>query len=149
MAKISLALAGAQADQITALIDGGPAAGHCKIYDENGAGIPADLSVAITTQILLADIPLNDPSFAGFVDAGPGARIDLDVTPEPEDSSADNTATATPTLFARLEDSTGVEHFQFDTVLTSGGEMNINSLAIQQGAAVKITAGSITQAESN
>jgi hypothetical protein len=149
MAKISLALAGAQADQLTALIDGGAGPGRCKIYDENGAGIPADLSVAITTQLLLADIALNDPSFAGFVDAAPGAQIVLDVTPEPKDTEANASATGTPTLFARLEDSSGVEHFQFDTVATSGAELNINSLAIVVGATVTIIGGSITQAESN
>ncbi len=145
---LALALAGSMANEITTAVDGGASPGRCKIYDENGAGIPTDLSVAITSQLLLADIALNDPSFAGFVDATPGAQIVLDVTPIPEDSSANNSATATPTLFARLEDSNGLEHVQFDTVGTSGTELILNSLAIAAGAAVQITSGSLTMPES-
>lgn len=145
--KISIALAQTMADALTTAVDGGAGAGHCKIYDENGAGIPADVSVAITTELLLADITLNDPSFAAAVDGTPGADIVLDVTPIPEDSSANNSATATPTLFARLEDSNGLEHQQFDTVLTSGGEMNINSIDISAGSAVQITSGTLTHPE--
>jgi len=146
---ISNALARQMADQITALVDAGASPGRCKIYDENGAGIPADCDVAISTQLLIADIALNDPSFAAAVDAGPGGRIDLDVTPIPEDSSANNSVTSgTPTLFARLEDSNGLERVQFDTVGVGSGEFQLNSLGISAGSAVQITAGSLTMPES-
>jgi len=144
---IAIALAQSMADEITAAIDSGASAGRCKLYDENGAGIPADLSVAISTQLLLVNIPLNDPSFAGAVDGNPGADIVLDVTPIPE-ANAGNSATASPTLFARLEDSNGNEHVQFDTVGVGSGELQINSLAVASGAAVQITAGTLTMPES-
>lgn len=147
MGSFRINLVQSQADEITVAVDGGAGAGRLKIYDENAAGVPADVSVALTTQLELVDIPLNDPSFAAAVDASPNARIDLDVTPEPEANATAN-ATSTPTLFARVEDSNGVEHVQFDTVGVGSGELQINSLAISTGAAVKVTGGSFTVSES-
>lgn len=129
---ISNALAGDQADEITAALDGGAGAARAKIYDENGAGVPADLSVAITTQTLLVDIPLNDPSFAGFVPGTGTADIVLDVTPEPE-ATAVATAGATPTLFCRLTDSNGLAHVQL-----TEAELGLNSDSIATGNLVRI-----------
>jgi hypothetical protein len=136
----------AEADQIAADVDSGPAAAILRIYDATG-GIPADADVAITTQVLLAEITMNDPAFAAAVDANPGGRIDADVIPIPEDSSANATGTA---AFGRLDESTGTTIVQFDTVTVTsgGGEIEINSINIQAGAAVQLTGGSITVPES-
>jgi len=145
--KIANATVKAEADAISADVDGGPGAGVMRLYDENGAGVPADADTALTTQLLLAEITLNDPSFAAAIDASPGADIVLDVTPALEDPSANNSATATPTLFARIDDSTGTTIIQFDTVLTAGGEVTIPSLAVAEFATVSLTAGTITVPE--
>lgn len=142
MVHVANSLAGAQADAVTTAVDGGSGAGTIKIYD---GSIPADASVAITTQNLLAEPVLNDPSFAGYADATPGAVIVLDVTPEPEDSSAD--ATGTPT-FARMCDSDGNVIVQFDTVGVGSGELQVNAVPFQAGAKVTVTAGSFTVPES-
>ena len=129
------------ADEITAAFDGGAGAAVLKIYDENGVGAVA-LTTAISTQTLLAEITLNDPSMAAAVDATPGGRIDFDVTPIPEDTSANATA-PTAALFGRVEDSNGTELAQFTET-----ELGLNSDAIQSGAAVQLTSGSITIPES-
>ena len=133
-----------EADEISALVDAGAGAGLMKIY--SGA-VPADADTAITAQVLLAEITLNDPSFAAAVDGAPGGDIVLDVTPIPEDSSANATGTAS---FARLTDSVSTVAVQFDTVTATGGggEVEINSIAIQSGAAVQVTGGTITVPES-
>jgi hypothetical protein len=130
------------ADQITASVDGGAGPAILKVYDENGAGVPP-LTTAITTQLLIAEPTLNDPSFENAVDANPGGRIELDVSPIPEDTSANNTATATPTLFGRVEDSNGTELIQF-----TESELGLNTDAIVSGSAVQVTLGSITVPES-
>ncbi len=134
------------ADEITARIDGGVSAGIMRVYDDNGAGIPADADTALTTQVLLAEITLNDPSFAAAVDAAPGGRIDLDVTPEPEDTSANATGVAN---FSRIDESGGTTIVQLTTSVTGGGgEVEINSVNIQIGGSVVVTGGSITMPES-
>ena len=132
------ALAGAQADEITAAIDSGAGAGLLKIYDENGAGVPSSVETAITTQTLLVTITLNDPSFAGFVDGGGTADIVLDNTPIPE-ANAVASAGATPTLFGRFEDSNNNEHVQM-----TESELGLNSDAIASGAAVQVASGTIS-----
>jgi len=135
------------ADEITALLEAGAGAPVLKIYDENAAGIPSEVGTAISTQLLLVTIPMNTPLFPAAMDGAPGGLLTLDVTPIPEANAVAN-ATASPTLFARLEDSNGVEHIQFDTVSTTSGDIVINSLAIASGAAVQVTAGSFTVPES-
>lgn len=134
-----------EADVISAAVDAGVGAGLMRIYDATG-GIPSDADVAISTQVLLAEITLNDPSFAAAADSNPDADLVLDVTPIPEDSSANATGTA---AFARLVTSAGATVVQFDdvTVTGGGGEVEINSVAIQAGAAVQVTAGTITVPE--
>lgn len=141
---VSNAVAIAEADEITAAIDGGTGPGVARLYDENGDGVPADADAALGTNvILLAEMTLSDPSFASAVDDDPGARIDLDVTPIPEDTSANASASATPTLFLRIDDSAGTTCVQLDA-----SEFTINSPNVSAGSSVQITAGSITVSES-
>jgi hypothetical protein len=131
-----------QADQIKTDIDAG-GAGSMLIYDDDGAGIPADADASLTTQVLLATLTLNNPSFSAAVDSGGGGRIDLDITPEPTGTSV---ATGTAT-FARLVTNGGTPIVQFDTVTLTGGggEVELNSVNIQNSAEVKVTgASSIT-----
>lgn len=143
---VSNIVAKSEADELSAAVDGGAGAGLLRIYDDTGA-IPADADTAITTQVLLAEITLNDPSFAAAIDAAPGGQIVLDVTPIPEDSSANASGTAN---FGRLVDDGGTTVVQFDTVTVTsgGGEIEINSINIQAGAAVQATGGAITVPES-
>jgi hypothetical protein len=101
------------------------------------------------TGILLADIPLEAIPFTGPADTGGGSTITLDITPTPEDSSADATGTAG---YARLVTGAGTPIVQFDTITTTGlgGEVEMNTLTITAGVAVQITgAGTITCPESD
>ncbi len=136
----------AEADAIAAACDSGAGAAKLQIWDANGAGVPADADTAITTQLLLAEITLNDPSFAAAVDVAPGGRIVLDVTPVPEDAAANATA-VTATLFARIVTSTGTCIVQFDTVGVGSGEVQINTLSIVINSVVQVTSGQITVPE--
>lgn len=136
-----------EADAIATDVDGGVGAAILRIYDDTGA-IPADTSVAITTQVLLAEITLNDPCFgAGAVDGTPDAVLTFDVTPIPEDASANASGTAN---FGRIYQSDGTTIvLQLDSVglPASGDDIEINALAITAGAAVQLTGGTITVPE--
>jgi hypothetical protein len=109
---------------------------------------PADADLA-ATGILLADIPLEATPFTGPTDTGSGSLLTLDITPTPEDTSADGTGTAG---YARLVTSGGASIIQFDdiTVTGGGGEVEMNSLDVTAGVSVQITgAGTITIPESD
>ncbi len=133
-----------QANALATDVDSGVGAAICNIYS---GSVPTDADTALGAQVLLAAITLNDPAFATAVDASPGARLDLDVTPQPSTSSAAATGTAS---FARIVESGGTTIVQLDTVTATGGggELEINNVAIQSGTTVTITAGSLTTPES-
>lgn len=137
---VSNLTARAEADAITAKVDGGAGAGVARFYSGTA---PADADTALSGNTLLAELTLSDPSFAAAIDQAPGGRIVLDVTPIPEDTSANATGTAT---FCRIDDSTGVTIIQM-TAGTSGTEVILNSATIQSGASVQITSGNITVPE--
>jgi hypothetical protein len=121
------------------------AAGFLDIYDDTAAK-PADADASVGSNVLLAHIPLNTPAFSAATDAGPGAVLNLDISPVPEDSVADATGTAN---FARITNSGGTCIVQLHTVGTSGQELNLNSVSISAGVAVQInSASSITIPES-
>jgi len=125
-----------EANSITAKVDGGAGPGVIRFYSGTP---PADADTALSGNTLLAELTLSDPSFATATDNAPGALITLDVTPIPEDTSANATGTAS---FARIFESGGVCIVQL-TAGTSGTEIILNSAAIQAGASVQITAGTI------
>lgn len=140
--KLSNAAAIAACDAIVDLVDGGAGAGHLKIYSA-GSGVPAGVDVAISDQVLLADITLNDPAFGAAADANPGGRATLDVDPAISDSSANDTGTA---AFFRYCDSTGTAVIQ-GTCGTSDADLILNTTSLVSGAAVSITSATFTVPE--
>jgi hypothetical protein len=121
------ALRNAMVDAIRDRIDAGAGAGFVRIYDGTQ---PANAETAITTQVLLAEIPFADPSFAA-ASAGSASANGLPI----EDSSANATGTAT---WARIVDSNGATVYDCD-VGTSGASINLNTTSIVAGGPVRIT----------
>jgi hypothetical protein len=128
--KQSEAAANAAVNAKCALLDGGT----LKIYTA-GSGVPAAVADAITDQVLLATLPLNGTAF------GPASGGSASANTITDDSSADATGTA---AFFRLLSSGGAAVFQ-GTVGTSGCDLNMNSVAIQENAAVKVTALTVSE----
>lgn len=111
--------------------------GFLRIYDGTQ---PADADSALAGNTLLAELTLNATAFAA---ASAGSKAAGAIT---ADSSANATGTAT---WFSLVKSGGVR--ASDTVMdgsvgTSGANLNLNSVAIQSGAAVSVTSLTITQA---
>ena len=119
-----VALRNNRLDEITALIDAGPGAGLVRIYDgvRPATGGPA--------TNLLAELPLNDPSFPAAAAGAMGAN-GLPIT-DP-DAAAGGTAT-----WFRIVDSTGAAVIDGD-VGTSGSDLNLNTTTITIGVQVQIT----------
>lgn len=109
--------------------------GHLFIYDSTQ---PTNADTALGAQVLLADLSLNATAFAAASAASKAANS---IT---QDSSANATGTATwGSLCASSRATTGTLDF---SVGTSGANFNMNSVAIQSGAAVQCSAFTITQA---
>jgi phage tail sheath gpL-like len=108
--------------------------GLLKIYAV-GSGVPADVATAITDQPLLAELTLNATAFG---DAAAGVATAGAIT---GDTTANNTGTAS---FYRISTSGGTASFQ-GLCGTSASDLNLNSTAIQAGAAVDITSLTITE----
>jgi len=119
-------------DEITTLIDAGTGAGLLRIY---AGTVPADADTALSGQTLLAELTLSDPS------AGAAVSAVLTLNAITSDSSANATGTAT---FFRIVDSTGTTVFQ-GTVGTSGADLNLSSVSITAGDAVKVSSWTITE----
>ena len=127
------ALRNAMADAIKTRVDAGATAGTIKLYDGTQ---PADADDAITTQTLLATLTFADPSAPG---ASSGVLTFDSIV---EDSSADATGTA---AWARIEDSDGNNVFDVDVTATGGGgTIEINTVSIVAGAAVRATSFIVT-----
>ena len=129
---LATAAVNAEADAVTALLDNG----KLQIYDDTAPGQPATADTAITFQVLLAEIGFETPTpFDPAVDGV--AAIPNPIT----DTDADVTGTAT--WFRCLKsDNTPI----FDGTVGVGGAYNLvlNSVAIQQHAAVTVTSFSFT-----
>jgi len=109
--------------------------GKLEIYDGTQ---PTDADTALGAQVRLAGLVLNATAFAAAAAASKAANAITD------DSSADATGTATwGTLVVSTRATTGTLDF---SVGTSGANLNLNSVAISSGAAVSVTAFTITQA---
>lgn len=85
---------------------------------------------------VLAVLTLNDP--AGSVS---GDVLTLDVTPEPEDASANNTGIA---AVARIKDNSGDIIISGLTVGTTGTDIIVTSTSITAGDTIKLTSFTIT-----
>lgn len=129
--KLSNAAANAAVDAVAALLNNG----YLRIYD--GAQ-PTDADTALGAQVLLAELRFNATAFAGAV-AGAAAANALTA-----DSSANATGTASWFRALKSDGTTVV----FDgSVGTSGANLNLNSTAIQSGAAVSVSAFTYTQSK--
>ncbi len=130
--RVADALRNQQADQITALIDAGTGSGTISFYTGT---MPADADDALTGQTLLATLTFSDPS------AGPAVGGVLTFDAITEDSSADNSGTAT---WARLRDSDGNNVLDIDiTGVAGGGTIEMNTTTIAAGGPVRISSFSI------
>jgi hypothetical protein len=108
-------------------------AGSLRIYDGTQ---PTDADTALGAQVLLAQLTLNATAFAA---ASGGSKAANAIT---TDSSANATGTATWGSFVT---SGAVRLFDF-SVGTSGANLNLNSVAISSGAAVSVSAFTVTMA---
>lgn len=119
-------------DQITSAVGG---SGSLRIYSGTA---PANVGAALSGNTLLAELALNST----FAPAASGGTLSLNQITQ--DTSANATGEAS---FFRLLTSGGTAIVQ-GTVGTSGADLNLNSVSISSGAAVSVTAFSITEANS-
>lgn len=111
-------------DTVNAAIGAG---GFLRFYDQTQ---PATADTALGAQVKLAELALSATPFAA---AGSGSIVANAIS---DDLSADATGTAT---WATFTTSAGVRVFDV-SVGTSGADINLNSVAIQVGAKVSVTA---------
>jgi len=119
-------------DQITSAVGG---SGSLRIYSGTA---PANVGAALSGNTLLAELALNST----FAPAASGGTLSLNQITQ--DTSANATGEAS---FFRLLTSGGTAIVQ-GTVGTSGADLNLNSVSISSGAAVSVTAFTITEANS-
>jgi len=137
---ISNVAAIAAANAITALIDGGAGPGKLRIYD--GAQ-PAGPDTAVSTQTLLAELTLSDPSFGTAVDGNPGGLATANAVTD--DTSANATGIAS---WFRVVDSNGVAVIDGSAgVAADTPDLTLDNKNIQVGATVKVTSWTITMPE--
>lgn len=118
------------------------AAGHVKIYSA-GSGVPARVGVAITDQVLLAELAGSNPFFGDAANASPGALAAAN--PISDDTDADATGVA---AFFRIVDRDGVARLQGSCSVTGGGgELQMPTLSLVQHQRVQITALNLFLAE--
>lgn len=120
-------------DAINARINAGSGAGKLRIYD--GAQ-PANANTAITSQTLLAELPLSDPA------AGSASSGTLTFSAITNDSSADASGTAT---WARVLDSDNNAIFDCDVSVTAGsGTLKLNNTTIAASGPVAVSSFTIS-----
>lgn len=130
--KLSNAAANAEVDALATLLN----TGYLRIYD--GAQ-PADADTALGAQVLLAELRFNATAFGAGV-AGVATANALTA-----DASANATGTAAWYRALKSDGSTVVED---GSVGTSGCNLNINSVAIQSGAEVRVDTFTLTAQKS-
>lgn len=130
--KIGVAAQNASADAVATLLN----TGYIRIYDSTGGtGQPTNPDTAIGSQVLLAELRFGATAFGA---ASAGVITANAIT---ADSSANATGTASWFRALKSDGTTAV----FDgSVGTSGANLNLNSVAIQTGAAVSVTALTFT-----
>lgn len=105
--------------------------GLLRIYDGSQ---PANADVAISTQVLLAELTMNATAFL----VAAGVATANAVT---QDASANNTGTAS---WFRLVKSDGTTVLMDGSVGTSGADCNLDSVSITAAVPVSITAFTLT-----
>ena len=109
-------------------------AGLLRIYDATG-GVPASANVAISTQVLLAELTTGSP----YAPAASGGVLTANAIAQ--DTSANATGTA---AFYRQFDSGGTNCIQQGIVGTSGQDLNLNTLSIVALGPVAVTSYVLT-----
>lgn len=127
--KRSNVAANAGCDAMAALAN----SGKLRIYDGSQA---ATADTAIGAQVLLAELTMNATAFGA---SALGVATANAIT---SDSSADNTGTAS---WFRMLKSDGTTALWDGTVGTSGADLNLNTVSIVAGAAVAVTAFTLTE----
>jgi hypothetical protein len=129
-------------DSLVDAFDAG-GAGSVRIYDNTGA-IPADADASNGTNVLLAQLTMQTTGFGVAMDNMPGAIATANLPIE--DTSANSTGTAN---YWRGYTNGGTSLMQGSVTVTGmGGDMEINTLAIQASALVSVTSWTITFPES-
>jgi hypothetical protein len=121
--KASIVARNAQLDALAALAD----SGYLRIY----SGSPPATPETAASGVLLAELRLNATAFGA---AASGVITANAIT---SDSSADATGSAG---YYRVLQSDGTTVLWDGSVSTSGADLNLNSVAIQSGATVSISA---------
>lgn len=124
----SNAAVNAEATNVCALLNNG----YLRIYSGTQ---PATADTALSGNTLLAELRFGATAF-GAPTAGQASANTIT-----QDSSADNTGTAT---FFRALESDGTTAVFDGTVGTSGADLNLNSTAIQVGGTVSVTSMTYT-----
>lgn len=140
---IANASAIAAADAVVDRVDVGTTnpQGRVRIY---AGTVPADADAALGGATLLAELNMSNPAFGNAVDANPGATATASAIAD--DTAADATGTAT---FFRVVNRDAATVLQGTVTTTGGGgDMEMNSTAIQINATVKINSMTYTQPES-
>jgi hypothetical protein len=129
--QLAYATVNAQAGAVTALLNNA----YLRIYD--GAQ-PADADTAISGNNLLAELRLGNPAFGAAVNGAATANAIAGVTAA---------ATGTASWF-RLLATDGSTVIMDGSAGTSGCNLNLNSVAIECGAAVSIASFTFTASKS-
>lgn len=143
MPSITNVAAIAATDAIVDLIDAGTADanGDLIIY---GGTPPATVETALAGNTVLAQVELQNPAFDAAADGDPGGVAALLGVPL-SDLAIDATGTAT---FARFRDRDNGAVIQVSISATGGGgELQLNSTALQIGATFTVTAFVFTMPE--
>jgi len=127
-------------DAVTASFDLDTPPAIIRIYDGTA---PADVDTALSSNTLLAELPMSNPAFLGGADAAPGAVDTADTITD--DSSAN--ATGSPATFFRIETGTASTDKLQGEIGTSGADLNLNTTSITQGDIVSITSMTVTMPE--
>lgn len=135
--KISIAAAQAACDAIVDLLDSGAGTAYFRIYDGTP---PADLSVAVTSQVLLAELDLSNPAFGAAADGNPGAVATANSITAEASAPAGGTA-----AWFRIFNRNGDAVIDGDVTATGGGgALELNSTTIGAGANVSISSWTFT-----
>lgn len=126
--KMAALAVNAQADAISDLLDNG----YLRIYDGTQ---PANANTPVSTQVLLAELRFN----ATAAPSASGGTLTMNAITQ--DSSADNTGTAT--WFRALKSDGSAVVFD-GSVGTSGCDINLGSTSITSGSSVGVTSMTFT-----
>ena len=142
--QITNAVAIAMCDAAVDALDGGASNAVIQIYADVQ---PTDADTAVGAQVLLATLACSDPAFGGAIDdTGKATATASAIT---DDTSADATDVATWFRASTTTDgSTPVTTIMDGSVGTSSADMIINTVNIESGATVSVTAWTVSQPES-